>query len=230
MNKKETMNTQTTTDIVSAPKPAPQLITPENSMIIFIDHSPQYLFSLSSMDRGTLINNAAGLAKTAKLFKIPVLLSSSSTEFSGPLIPQISSVFPNEQIIQRTTINGWEDKRIVEAVRAANRKKLIFAGLWTEVCVAFPALSAINEGYEVYAVTDASGGYTKESHNYGITRMVQAGVIPVTWLQVLFEYQRDWARTGTAGGVQDILKEHAGALGAGVFYAEKMIPPKPKDK
>lgn len=208
----------------SAQKAAPQLLTPENSMLLFIDHSPQYLFSLSSMDRGTLIDNVTGLAKTAKLFKVPTVISSSATEFSGPTIPQITAVFPDVKIIQRTAINGWEDANVVKAVKATGRKKLIIAGLWTEVCVAFPALSAMKEGYEVYVVTDASGGYTKESHDYGVTRMVQAGAIPVTWLQVMFEYQRDWARTETASGVQDILQAHAGALGAGVFYAKEMIP------
>ena len=208
----------------AAQKPAPQLLTPQNSMVILIDHEPQFVFSLASMDRGVLANNVAGLAKTAKLFGVPTLLTSGGAqEFAGPIIPEITSVFPKADIIDRTQINAWEDQRIVDAVKATGRKKLIVAGLWTEVCVALPVLSAIAEGYEVYVVTDASGGYTKESHDYGITRMVEAGAIPVTWLQVLFEYQRDWARQGTYAGVTQILQQHAGALGAGVFYANTMV-------
>ena len=212
------------TATASAQKPSPSLLTPQNSVVILIDHEPQFIFSLTSMDRGLMTNNVAGLAKTAKLFGVPTILTSGSADaFAGPIIPEITSVFPNEKIIDRTSINAWEDKRIVDAVKATGRKKLVLAGLWTEVCVALPALSALDEGYEVYVVTDASGGWTKESHDAGVQRMVKAGAVPMSWLAVLFEYQRDWARGGTVPGVQEILSAHAGALGTGVFYARTMV-------
>ena len=127
-----------------AQKPSPSLLTPQNSTLVLIDHEPQFIFSLASMDRGLLINNAAGLAKTAKLFGVPTILTSGTAQaFAGPIIPEITSVFPGQQIIDRTNINAWEDRRIVDAVKATGRKKLIMAGLWTEVCVALPALSAL---------------------------------------------------------------------------------------
>src|SRR3712207_5658720 len=133
----------------SAQNPSPRLITPQNSTLILIDHEPQFIFSLASMDRGQLLNNVAGLAKTAKLFGVPTIITSGTAQaFAGPVIPEITSVFPNQPIIDRTNINAWEDRRIVDAVKAAGRKKLIIAGLWTEVCVALPALSALAEGYE----------------------------------------------------------------------------------
>jgi nicotinamidase-related amidase len=208
----------------SAQKPSPSLLTPQNSTLILIDHEPQFIFSLASMDRGLLMNNVAGLAKTAKLFGVPTILTSGTAEaFAGPIIPEITSVFPGQAIIDRTNINAWEDRRVADAVKAAGRKKLIVAGLWTEVCVALPVLSALDEGYEVYVVTDASGGWTKDSHDAGVQRMVAAGAKPISWLAVLFEYQRDWARTGTYAGVTSILAQHAGALGAGGFYAQTMV-------
>lgn len=213
-----------TTESAAAQKPAPSLLTPQNAALILIDHEPQFIFSLTSMDRGLLTNNVAGLAKTAKLFGVPTIITSGGAEaFAGPVIPEITSVFPTAPIIDRTWINAWEDQRIVDAVKATGRKKLILAGLWTEVCVALPALSALAEGYEVYVVTDASGGYTKESHDAGVQRMVAAGAVPISWLAVLFEFQRDWARQGTYAGVNEILSQHAGALGSGVFYARTMV-------
>ena len=208
----------------SAQKPAPQLLTPQNSTLILIDHEPQFIFSLASMDRGQLTNNVAGLAKTARLFGVPTIITSGTAQaFAGPVIPEITSVFPDQPIIDRTSINAWEDRRIVDAVKAAGRKKLIIAGLWTEVCVALPALSALAEGYEVYVVTDASGGWTKESHDAGVQRMVEAGATPISWLAVMFEFQRDWARTGTYAGVNEIISQHAGALGTGAFYVKTMV-------
>ena len=211
-----------------AQKPAPSLLTPENSALILIDHEPQFVMSLASMDRGLLLNNVAGLAKTAKLFNVPTIITSGGAQyFAGPVIPEITNVFPNADIIDRTKINAWEDQRIVDAVKKTGRKKLIIAGLWTEVCVALPVLSALAEGYEVYVVTDASGGWTKESHDAGVQRMVAAGAVPVTWLTIMFEYQRDWARQGTYAGVSAIMQQHAGALGTGGFYVNTMVHRKP---
>lgn len=200
------------------------LLTPENSAIILIDHQPQMIFGTQSADRQTIINNTVGLAKTAKIFNAPIILTTVAAEsFSGPLHPHIQKLFPDQKPIDRTSMNSWEDKNFIEAVKKTGRKKLIIAALWTEVCLAFPTISAIKEGYEVYIVTDASGGTTTEAHNTAIQRMIQAGAIPVTWLSVLLEYQRDWAREETYDAVVNVAKEHAGAYGTGIVYAKAMF-------
>lgn len=204
-------------------KSALDLLTPTNCSIILIDHQPQMFFGVESAHRETIINNAVGLAKTAKLFKVPTILTTVAAKtFSGPLIPEIQAVFPDQKPIDRTSMNSWEDKNFLAAVEKTNRKKLVIAALWTEVCLAFPAISAIQAGYEVYAVVDASGATTLEAHNAAIQRMIQVGVIPVTWIQVLCELQRDWARQETYGAVMELVKAHAGAYGLGVFYAESL--------
>jgi len=200
------------------------LLTPNNCTLALIDHEPQMFFGVQSTDRETIINNVEGLAKAAKIFKVPTILTTvAAKSFSGPLIPQLQAVFPDQKPIDRTTMNSWEDKNFVAAIEKTNRKKIVMAALWTEVCLAFPAISAIQAGYDVYAVVDASGASTKEAHKTAIKRMTQVGVIPVTWLQVLCEWQRDWARQETYPAVMKLLKEHAGAYGSGVFYVETMI-------
>ncbi|ATF15053.1 hydrolase [Brevibacillus porteri] len=200
------------------------LLTADNSAIILVDHQPQMLFGVQSADRQTIINNTVGLAKTAKVFNAPIILTTVAAEtFSGPIHPHIQEVFPDHKPIDRTTMNSWEDENFVEAVKKTGRKKLIMAALWTEVCLAFPVIAAIKEGYEVYIVTDASGGTTTEAHNMSIQRMIQAGAIPVTWQAVLLEYQRDWAREETYDAVMSIVMEHSGAYGVGVVYAQTMF-------
>lgn len=201
-----------------------ELLSPTNCTLALIDHQPQMFFGVQSTDRQTIVNNVVGLAKVAKLFKVPTILTTvAAKDFSGPLIAQIQEVFPDQVPINRSTMNSWEDKNFAAAIEKTNRKKIVMAALWTEVCLAFPAISAIQAGYEVYAVVDASGASTKEAHKTAIKRMMQAGVIPVTWLQVLCELQRDWARKETYDPVMEVIKEHAGAYGAGVFYAETML-------
>jgi nicotinamidase-related amidase len=205
-------------------KPSPRLLTPQNSAIILIDHQPQMAFAVQSIDRTLLTNNVTGLAKTAKAFNIPTILTTvAEKSFSGPLFPEIQEVFPNQKPIDRTTMNSWEDANFIQAVKQTGRKKLVIASLWTEVCLLSPTLSAIDEGYEVYIVTDASGGVTKEAHDMAVQRMVMAGAIPVTWLQVLLEYQRDWARQSTYNAVTNIVKQHGGAYGTGINYAKAVI-------
>ncbi len=205
-------------------KPSLELLTPQNCVLALIDHEPQMFFGVQSTDRQTIINNVVGLAKAAKIFKVPTVLTTVAAKtFSGPMIPQLQAVFPNQKPIDRTSMNSWEDKNFVAAIKKTKRKKIVMAALWTEVCLAFPALSALNEGYEVYAVIDASGASSIEAHEMAIKRMTQAGIIPVTWLQVLCELQRDWARKETYGAVMELLKEHAGAYGNGVFYVETMM-------
>ena len=201
-----------------------ELLTPNNCTIAFIDHQPQMFFGVESANRQTIVNNVVGLAKTAKAFKVPTVLTTvAAKSFSGPLIPQLQAVFPDQKPIDRTTMNSWEDKNFVAAVEKTKRKKLVIAALWTEVCLAFPAISAIAAGYDVYAVVDASGGTTVEVHNAAIQRMVHVGVIPVTWIQVLCELQRDWARQETYQPVMEIIKEHGSAYGLGIIYAESML-------
>lgn len=208
-----------------------ELLTPQNSAVIFIDHQPQMAFGVTSIDRQLLKNNVVALAKTAKAFNVPTVLTAVETEsFSGYVWPELLAVFPNLKPIERSSMNSWEDAKFVEAVKKTGRKKLVIAALWTEVCLLFPALQAIAEGYEVYAVVDASGGTSQVAHDSAVQRMVQAGVIPVTWQQVMLEYQRDWARKETYDAVMKIVKEHSGAYGMGVEYAYTMVHKQPATK
>lgn len=207
-----------------AAQPSPKLLTPTNHSVILIDHQPQMAFATRSIDVAEMRNNVTGLAKAAKAFKVPTILTTvAATSFSGPLFPELQAVFPGQKAIDRTTMNTWEDQRVVDEVKKIGRKKLVIASLWTEVCLLEPALSAISEGYEVYIVTDASGGVTKEAHDMAVQRMVQAGAHPITWLQYMLELQRDWARGETYNAVMDIAQEHAGGYGLGVFYAKEMF-------
>lgn len=174
--------------------PIHSLLTPDNCTIIFIDHQPQMTFGVTSIDRQTLLNNTVGLAKAAKIFNVPVILTTVETKsFSGNMWPQLLELFPGQEPIERTSMNSWEDKKFVEAVEKTGRKKLVIAALWTEVCLAFPAIQAMEAGYEVYAVDDACGGTSEVAHRCAMQRVVQAGAVPVTWQQVLLELQRDWA-------------------------------------
>ena len=200
------------------------LLTPDNCAVILIDYQPQMAFGVESMDRQTLTNNAVGLAKAAKIFKIPTILTTvAKSTFSGPMFPQLQSVFPGQEPIDRTTMNTWEDQRVVKAVEKTGRKKLVMGGLWTEVCIVLPAIQALEAGYEVYVVTDACGGVSMTAHDMAIQRMIQAGAVPIMWLQFLLELQRDWARQETYAAVLGIVKEHGGAYGQGVVYAETMM-------
>jgi nicotinamidase-related amidase len=200
------------------------LITPENSALILIDHQSQMLFGVQSHDRTLLINNVVGLAKAAQAFDVPTVLTTVAAKtFSGPLFPEIQELFPDSEPIDRTTMNSWEDKRFLAAVKATRRRKLVVAALWTEVCLAFPVLSALEDGYDVYFVADASGGVSVEAHQLAVQQMMQAGAKPRTWQQVMYEWQRDWARTDTADRVRQIVREHTGAFGQGVLYAKAMF-------
>ncbi|MEM8885628.1 MAG: hydrolase [Planctomycetota bacterium] len=201
-----------------------KLLTPQNSQLLLIDYQPQMIFGVRSHDRQSLRNNVEALTKAAKAFDIPTVLTTvSAKSFSGPQIPEITRVFPNAEIYDRTSMNAWDDKRVVSRIQRNGRPKLIIGALWTEVCLTMPALEAIAAGYEVYIVTDASGGTSKEAHDMAVNRMVQAGAVPVTWQQVMLEWQRDWARTGTYKAVTDIAREHSGAYGVGIDYAYGMF-------
>lgn len=208
------------------------LLTPDNCTVIFIDHQPQMAFGVASIDRQLLINNTVGLAKAAKIFKVPVILTTVETKaFSGYMWPQLLEVFPDQQPIERSSMNSWEERNFVAEVERIGRKKLVIAALWTEVCLCFPAIQALEAGYEIYAVEDASGGISETTHRSAMQRMIQAGVVPVTWMQVLLEFQRDWARRETYDAVIELVLAHAGAYGQGVEYAYTMVhgePPFPK--
>ncbi|EML5155902.1 hydrolase [Morganella morganii] len=206
-----------------------ELLNPQNSAVIFIDHQPQMAFGVANIDRQQLKNNTVGLAKAAKIFNVPTIYTSVETEsFSGYIWPELLAIHPESKPIERTSMNSWEDPKFVEAVKATGRKKLVMAALWTEVCLNFPTLMAIEAGYEVYIVTDASGGTSVDAHERSIDRMVQAGAIPVTWQQVLLEYQRDWSRKETYDAVMGLVQEHSGAYGMGVDYAYTMVHKAPQ--
>ena len=210
--------------LLHAQKPSPRLLDPSNHVLILIDHQPQMAFAVRSIDVAELRNNTTGLAKSAKAFKVPTILTSVAAEsFSGPLFPELQAVFPEQKPIDRTTMNCWEDQRVVDAVKRTGKKKVVMAGLWTEVCGIGPVLSAIDEGYDVYFVSDASGGVSDDAHNRSITRMEQAGAHPMTWLQYLLELQRDWARAETYDITNQIVKDHGGGYGLGVIYAKSMF-------
>lgn len=200
------------------------LLTPDNCTMAFIDHQPQMAFGVTSIDRQSLVNNVVALAKAAKAFDVPTILTAVETKsFSGHIWPQLLELFPDQEPIERSNMNAWEDESFVAEVERIGRKKLVISALWTEVCLAFPALCALEEGYDVYFVTDTSGGTTLEVHDMAVQRMIQAGAVPVTWQQLMLEFQRDWARKDTYDAVMGIVKQHSGAYGMGVEYAYTMV-------
>lgn len=203
----------------------PELLTPDNAQIIFIDHQPQMAFGVASIDRQTLKNNVVALAKAAKLFNIPTTITTvETTSFSGYTYPELLAVFPENELLERTSMNSWDDQKVRDALAANVRKKIIVSGLWTGICNNMFAFSAMADaGYEIYMVADASGDTTLEAHDASMTRMAQAGVVPMTTLQTILELQRDWAKRDTYDGVMDIVREHMGAYGMGVDYAYTMV-------
>jgi len=196
------------------------LLRPEDSVVVLIDHQPFQFANLHSHEPTMIVNNVIGLAKGAKAFGVPTILSTVLEERGGYLIQGLQDVFPEQKPIDRTTINTWEDRRVVEAVEKTGRKQLVLAALWTEVCLAMPAIHALAEGYDVFIVTDASGGVSAEAHDMAVRRMTAAGAVPITWLAVLAEWQRDWAREATVPALADVLKAHGG--GTGVAFAWEM--------
>jgi len=201
-----------------------ELLNPHNCAMIFIDHQPAMTFGVANVDRQTLINNVVGLAKAAKIFNIPTILTAvESKSFSGAIWPQLTSQFPELQVIERSSMNSWEDAAFVAAVKKTGRKKLIIAALWTEVCLAFPALCALGEGYEVYAVEDCSGGTSVAAHEAALNRITQAGGVRTTWICTMLEWQRDWARRATYDPVMQTVLEHGGVYGQAVEYCYTMV-------
>ncbi|WP_298514933.1 hydrolase [uncultured Kordia sp.] len=201
-----------------------ELLNPTNHTLLMIDHESQMAFAVESQPIEELRNNTGLLAASATLYNVPTIITTvAERSFSGPVFPEIREYFPNEkEYIDRTTMNSWEDKRVVAAVKKTGKKKLVIAGLWTEVCTLSAALSALEDGYDVYVVTDASGGTSQEAHDMAIARMIQAGVKPITSLQYLLEIHRDWARSDKYMEVVKISKRYGGAYGLGIDYIKTM--------
>jgi len=199
------------------------LLNPDNHVLLLIDHQPSQFAAVQSHDRTLLINNTVALAKVAKAFGVPTLLTTIIEDLGGKVVPQLQAVFPDQVPINRTTMNAWEDSRVVAWVRQSGRKKVVIAGLWTDICVAFPVLSALGDGYEAYFVTDASGSTTTEAHNMAVQRMVQAGAVPLVWSTYSGELQRDWARAKTVPTIQKIAAEHGGVMGSDIAWEMQLL-------
>lgn len=207
------------------------LLTPDNCVVTIIDLQPQMLFGVSSFDRQSIINNNLVLAKAAKVFDVPVVLSTVETKsFSGNIWPQIQAVFPQQEPIERSSMNSWDDPKFVAAVERTGRKKIVLSGLWTETCVALATIQAMYDNYEVYVVEDCCGDVSQLAHENAMKRVIQAGAKPVTALSVMLEWQRDWALLDTYDAVMDIVKTHCGAYGVGVEYAYTMVHGAPATK
>ncbi|MBC7924349.1 MAG: hydrolase [Bryobacteraceae bacterium] len=186
------------------------MLSDQNCALVLIDFQPAMFQGVQSHDRLGIVHNAQILAKTAKLFGLPVLISTvAQNSFSGPFMPEVTAIFPQTVVIDRTSINSWADEHFRKAIAALGRKKIVLAGLWTEACVMFPSLDMLREGYEVYVATDACGDISTEAHDRAVTRLAQAGAVPITSLQFTFELQQDWARSHTYDGVMEILKAHS---------------------
>ncbi|WP_037461329.1 hydrolase [Skermanella stibiiresistens] len=199
------------------------LLRPEDSVLVLIDHQPFQLSNLNSHDPQVVVNNTTALAKAAKVFGVPTILTSVIEGRGGLIFKHVTDVFPDQKVIDRTFINTWEDKAVVDAVTATGRKQLIIAGLWTEVCVAMPAIQAAGEGWDVTVITDASGGTSVEAHAVAIQRMIGAGINMMTWLALAAEWQRDWARVDTAGPLTQILIDHAGGSGIAYMWEQQLL-------
>jgi len=199
------------------------LLTPDNCALILIDHQPFQFAGMKSHDPQTIINNVVALAKTAKLYKVPTLLTTVTEERGGTILKQLQDVFPDQKPINRTFINSWEDKRVADWAKKTGRKKIIMAALWTEICLAFPVIHALGEGYDVYFVTDASGGISLEAHEMAVRRMIQAGAVPLTYGVLSAEWQRDWAREATVPGLAQIIVDHHGSTGTSFLWEQELL-------
>lgn len=199
------------------------LLRPEDSILVLIDHQPFQFACLKSHEPTMVLNNVVGLAKAAKAFSVPTVLTTVLEERGGYLVKELQAVFPEQKPIDRTFINTWEDPKVTDIVAKSGRKQLVLAGLYTEICLAMPAIQAAGEGYEVFAVTDASGGVTEEAHDMAVRRMVAAGVTPITWFAVMSEWQRDYAREGTLDAVTKVIFENGGASSVALSWETQLL-------
>jgi nicotinamidase-related amidase len=206
-----------------------RLYTPYDTALVLIDFQPQMLFGAANADRATLINNATLLAKVAKEFGVPTVITSVETEsFSGYVIPQLLDVFPGQEVIERSSMNSWDDAGFRKAIEATKRKRILLTGLWTEVCITWPAIDMLGAGYDVFVVEDCCGATSQAAHDAALSRMVQAGATRLTSIAALLEWQRDWANKEHYNPLMALLKQHAGAYGAGVEYAYTMVHKAPQ--
>ncbi len=206
------------------PSPGKRLLTPTDHLLIMIDFQSQMAFATKSIDAVSLRNNAALVANAAAGFKVPTILTTvAAKSFSGPMFEEITSAFPKAKLLDRTSMNTWEDAAVIEEVNRIGKSRIILCGLWSSVCIVGPALSALEQGFEVGVIGDACGDVSEEAHERAMERMVQAGAQPMTSLQYLLELQRDWARAGTYELTTGIAKKLGGAYGLGVTYAKTMF-------
>lgn len=204
--------------------PAKSLLSPNDHTLIMIDFQPQMAFPTRSIDVGILRNNAAMVANSSKIFNVSTILTTvAEKSFSGPMFNEITDSYKGAKIIDRSTMNCWEDQKVIDSVNSFGNEKIVLCGLWTSVCIADPALSALEQGFEVYVIADACGDVSEEAHNRAIERMFKAGVQPLTSLTYLLELQRDWARTETYNAVSDVASKYAGGYGLGMQYAKSMF-------
>lgn len=199
------------------------LITPEDSVLLLIDHQPFQFANLHSHEPMLVMNNVVGLAKAAKAFGVPTILTTVLAARGGALLSQLQAVYPEQAPIDRTFINTWQDQAVVDTVKATGRTRLVVAALWTEICLAMPVIQALGEGWDVTIVTDASGGVSAEAHDMAVRRMVAAGASPMTWLAVVSEWQRDWARTDTLEGLSALLLDHGGASAVALAWEGQLL-------
>ena len=201
-----------------------KLYTPQDSAVVFIDFQPQMTFGVASMDRALMINNVVLLAKVAKEFNVPAVLTSVETEgFSGYVWPQLLDVFPGQPVVERTSMNSWDDAGFRKAIEATGKKNIIMTGLWTEVCVTWPTIEMLGAGYNIYVVDDCCGATSAAAQEAALSRMVQAGAVRLTTIGALLEWQRDWKNKEHYNALMGLLKQHAGAYGSGVEYAYTMV-------
>ena len=208
----------------ATPTPGKALVSPADHTLIMIDFQSQMTFATKSIDTTTLRNNAALVAQAAAGFKVSTILTTVAVNtFSGPMYAEITEAFPGQELLDRTSMNTWEDAAVIARVNAIGKPRIVLCGLWTSVCIVGPALSAIEQGFEVYVIADACGDITTEAHERAMQRVVQAGARPMTSLQYMLELQRDWARTETYGMTTGIAQKLGGAYGLGITYAKTMF-------
>lgn len=210
--------------VTATPTPGKTLLSPTDHALVLIDFQSQMAFATKSIAPELLRNNAALIANAAAGFTVPTILTTvAEKSFSGPMFAEITDPFPGQPLFDRTSMNTWEDAAVIEEVNRIGKGRLVFAGLWTSVCIVGPVLSAIDQGFEAYVVTDASGDISEEAHERAVERMVQAGARPITALQYLLELQRDWARGETYDMTTGIARKWGGAYGLGITYAKTMF-------
>lgn len=209
--------------ITATPTPGKALLSPTNHALVLIDFQSQMAFATKSISAELLRNNAALVSNAAAGFHVPTILTTvAEKSFSGPMFSEITEAFPGQKLLDRTSMNTWEDGAVLEEINRIGKERIVFAGLWTSVCIVGPVLSAIDQGFEAYVITDASGDISDEAHERAIERMIAAGAKPITSLQYLLELQRDWARTETYDMTTGIARKWGGAYGLGITYAKTM--------